>query len=141
MGQLAEAAALLAPGVVGEGGESMEGTKDDDDDDDNWSTPLEPSLRRKRASCSSGGSTHDTTRLRASAASSRASARDAEAPPARAPHAHAAGEPLEAEGRAEAREQITLLQKLHRAAPELNRYHVLLIPKDVESEDVSTNRE
>ena len=74
-------------------------------------------------------------------ASSRASARDAEAPPARAPHAHAAGEPLEAEGRAEAREQITLLQKLHRAAPELNRYHVLLIPKDVESEDVSTKHE
>ena len=74
-------------------------------------------------------------------ASSRASARDAEAPPARAPHAHAPGEPPGAEGRAEAREQIALLQKLHRAAPELNRYHVLLIPKDVESEDASTNRE
>ena len=74
-------------------------------------------------------------------ASSRASTREAAAPPARAPHAHAAGEPPEAEGRAEAREQIALLQKLHRAAPELNRYHVLLIPKDVESEDVSTNRE
>ena len=25
-----------------------------------------------------------------------------------------------------------LLQKLHRAAPELNHYHVLLIPKDVD---------
>lgn len=72
---------------------------------------------------------------------SSSAAREAEAPPARAPHAHAPGEPPEAEGRAEAREQIALLQKLHRAAPELNRYHVLLIPKDVESEDVSTNHE
>ena len=44
----------------------------------------------------------------------------------------------------EAREQHELLHKLHRAAPELNRYHVLLIPKDVGvgvGDVVSMNRE
>eukprot|EP00964_Phaeocystis_antarctica_P078811 scaffold49037_cov91-Phaeocystis_antarctica.AAC.1 len=66
-----------------------------------------------------------------SASSSAASTREAEAPAASAPHAQLPDGP-EAEGPPDAREQHVLLQKLHRAAPELNHYHVLLIPKDVD---------
>ena len=78
-----------------------------------------------------------------SASSSAASTREGEAPPASAPHAQLPDGP-EAEGPPDAREQHVLLQKLHRAAPELNHYHVLLIPKDVDEStesDVSRHRE
>ena len=64
-----------------------------------------------------------------SSASISASAREGEAPSASPPHAQLPDDP-EAEGPPDAREQIALLQKLHRAAPELNHYHVLLLPKD-----------
>ena len=78
-----------------------------------------------------------------SSASSSASTREGAAPPASAPHAQRLDDP-EAESSPDAREQHALLQKLHRAAPELNHYHVLLIPKDVDEStesDVSRHRE
>ena len=71
--------------------------------------------------------------------------RDASSSPARevgVPQAsHLSRQPpdgLNSEGPPDAREQ-QLLQKLHRAAPELNRYHVMLIPKD--ESDVSRHCE